>query len=293
MNLPAPVMQTVTELADAIRQSDCILVGAGAGLSAAAGLNYLDSEIFAKYYPDMAKFGYEYQYQLVGENDWSKARMWAYWATHINYVRNIFPSAPLYHQLLKILLGRDFFVVTSNTDRQFLRAGFPAERLFEYQGNYDVFKCTAHPDTHTWDNHADIQNILQHIDHEKFECEESAFPVCPFCGAPAQMGFRPSNYEALTQPYIDFIERCRDKTLCLIEFGVGYNTPGVIRWPFDRITYYYEHAHLFRVNRGYREWAGHAGFPDYPAELEGKVTPINWDAKEVIEALANMLRIPS
>ena len=162
------------ELLSYMDSADKILVGAGAGLSAAAGLSYMDREVFKKYFPDMVRLGYHYEYELVGmrDDEWTPGRKWAYWATHINYVRNIFPPAELYKKLLEILNGRDFFVVTSNCDRQFMRNGFPMERLFEFQGNYDNMGCSVPCTEKTWDNAKYLQHILKHINHETFECSE-------------------------------------------------------------------------------------------------------------------------
>ena len=129
-------------LRNELEHADRILVGAGAGLSASAGLSYLDEAVFREHFPEMYALGYRCQYELVGMKDeeWSVGRKWAYWATHIHYVREVLPPLPLYAELKSLLEGKDFFVVTSNADRQFMRAGFPMERVFEYQGNYDVWE---------------------------------------------------------------------------------------------------------------------------------------------------------
>ncbi len=124
---------TVEELKRWLGSADKILVGAGAGLTAAAGLSYLDEELFRQFQPEMAAMGYHYPYELFQhENDgWPQAREWAYLIRHIHFVRYVFPASELYKKLLRILEGRDFFVITSNADRQLLRAGFPMDRVFE------------------------------------------------------------------------------------------------------------------------------------------------------------------
>ena len=267
--------------------ADKILVGAGAGLSAAAGLSYMDREVFKKYFPDMVRLGYHYEYELVGmrDDEWTPGRKWAYWATHINYVRNIFPPAELYKKLLEILNGRDFFVVTSNCDRQFMRNGFPMERLFEFQGNYDNMGCSVPCTEKTWDNAEYLQHILKHINHETFECSDEALPRCPYCGELAEICFRGDNYAEEREKYIRFINSCANKRLCLIELGVGYNTPGVIRWPFENITYHIPDSRLFRVNTGYREYPDRTAHPEYPKEIEGRAVSLYMDAAALIEEL--------
>lgn len=283
-------MTQIERLHEALRSADKILVGAGAGLSASAGLSYLDSGVFEKYYPDLWREGYRCQYELVGmrDDEWTLGRKWAYWATHVNYVRYIFPSAALYHRLKRLLEGRDYFVVTSNADRQFVRAGFPSERLFEYQGNYDNMGCSARCTKHTWLNKPYLDKVLEHINHETFECSDEAIPRCPYCGKPAEMCFRPENYAEGRDRYIEFVQSAADCRLCIIELGVGFNTPAVIRWPFERITYQYPQSLLFRVNRGYKERRGDRGDTQLPTELYDRASAIGMDAGEVIDELCRL-----
>lgn len=275
-----------------MNSSDKILIGAGAGLSAAAGLSYMDQEAFKKYYPQMANRGYHFAYELVGRGDdeWTPGRKWAYWATHINYVRNIFPSAKLYSTLLDILNGRDYFVVTSNADRQFVRAGFPPERLFEFQGNYDNMGCSVRCTKKTWDNHEYLQRILENIAPDSFECRSEALPRCPYCGELAEICFRGEDYKVHQQRYIDFVETCADKSLCLIELGVGFNTPGVIRWPFENLTYHIDNAYLFRINTSYKDYPyGRTAQTGYPTQIEGKISSLELDAGDVINELHKLI----
>jgi len=277
----------IDALARELQEADRILIGAGAGLSAAAGLSYFDEEAFKTYYPDMAARGYHFPYELVGRGDdeWTPGRKWAYWATHINYVRNIFPPAPLYAKLLSLLEGKDWFVVTSNADRQFYRNGFPMERVFEYQGQYDVMSCSKRCTNRTWNNYEALQHVLKNIDHETFECPPEAMPRCPYCGEPAAVGFRPDDWAEGRDRYVDFVNSSEHLRLCIIELGVGFNTPGVIRWPFERICYAIPRSTLFRVNRGYLDYKNHKGYPEIPQELGNRAVSIDCDAAVVIEAL--------
>ena len=267
--------------------ADRVLIGAGAGLSAAAGLSYFNEEVFRKYFPEMAALGYHCQYELVGmgDADWSLGRKWAYWATHVNYVRNIFPPAPLYSELLRLLDGRDWFVVTSNADRQFFRAGFPMERVFEFQGSYDNLGCSKRCCSHTWPALEPLKHALDSIDHSTFEFPLADIPRCPYCGAPAEMCFRGEGYGEERRRYLDFVDACPGGTLCMIELGVGFNTPGVIRWPFERICHALPEARLFRVNRGYLDYENHRGYPQVPPELAVRAFSIDRDAAEVIHLL--------
>ena len=281
------VRKTIELLKKEMQEADRILIGAGAGLSASAGLSYLDGEVFKKYFPEMYALGYRCQYELVGMKDeeWTMGRKWAYYATHVHYVREMLPSLPLYHELLGLLDGKDWFVVTSNADRQFMRAGFPMERVFEYQGTYDVMGCSKRCTEHKWESLPELHKVLDNIDHDTFECRPEGLPRCPYCGELAEMGFRPENYEEGWDRYANFVNSSAMLRLCIIELGVGFNTPGVIRWPFERFTKLIPGAKLFRVNKGYAEYRNHAGYPKVPEELAGRAFSIPCDATEVIHAL--------
>ncbi|MBR2716753.1 MAG: hypothetical protein IKD79_03340 [Oscillospiraceae bacterium] len=281
--------ETLALLRRELDAADRVLVGAGAGLSAAAGLSYLDAEVFRKYFPDMYRLGYRCQYELVGmkDDEWTPGRKWAYWATHIHYVREILPPLPLYGELLALLEGKDFFVVTSNADRQFMRGGFPMERLFEFQGNYDVLGCSKRCTEHTWESLPALREVLKHIDHETFECPEEAIPRCPYCGAPAEIAFRPENYEEGYRRYADFVNSSAELRLCIVEIGVGFNTPGVIRRPFERFARLIPGSTLFRINKGYADLRDHPGYPNVPKDLAGRAFSLPVDAGEAIRALAD------
>ena len=280
-------LEDLSRLKTELAEADRVLVGAGAGLSASAGLSYLDEGAFLLHFPEMYRLGYRCQYELVGmrDSDWTPGRKWAYWATHICYVRETVPSLPLYGKLLRLLEGKDWFVVTSNADRQFLRAGFDMDRVFEYQGNYDVLACSKRCTRHTWESLPALREVKAHIDHETFECPEEFIPRCPYCGEYAEIGFRPENHEEGFRRYADFVNSSADLRLCILELGVGFNTPGVIRWPFERFTRLIPRATLFRVNRGYMDGAGYKGYPQVPEDLGNRAYPLDLDAGEAVEWL--------
>jgi NAD-dependent SIR2 family protein deacetylase len=241
----------------------------------------------------MAAMGYHYPYELFQheEDGWPQAREWAYLIRHINFVRHVFPPAELYKKLLHIVADKDFFAVTSNADRQLMRAGFPMDRVFEAQGSYDRLRCTRGCTRETWEIKPYIDKLLPLIDPKTFTIsDESAIPYCPHCGAPLYTAFRAfEGYKDEEKRFYDWLGTTGGKKLCLLELGVGFNTPGVIRWPFERLTYTSRNAHLFRVNREYNEWPGQGGYPMVPEELGDKATPMPYDAKTVIEWLYNNL----
>ncbi len=281
--------ENMQQLKHWIDSSDKILIGAGAGLSAAAGLSYLDAELFKQFQPEMAAMGYQYPYELFQhENDgWPQPREWAYLIRHVNFVRHVFPASELYKKLLSVVRDKDYFAVTSNCDRQFMRTGFDMSRVFEAQGSYDRLRCTGKCTRETWDIKPHIDRLLPLIDSETFMISDpDAIPYCPNCGAPLYTAFRAfEGYKDEQSRYIDWLESTNGHKLCLLEIGVGFNTPVVIRWPFERLTYAHDDAHLFRVNKEYREWPGHGGYSAVPVELGDKATAMPYDAAAVIDWL--------
>ena len=286
-NYSTDFTESIEKLKEWLDSTDTVLIGAGAGLTAAAGLSYLDQDLFKQFQPEMAAMGYRYPYELFQHESWPQAREWAYNIRHINFVRYVFPAAQLYKKLLKVVEDKDYFVVTSNCDRQFMRAGFLMDRVFEAQGSYDRLRCTANCTRETWEIKPYIDKLLPLIDSETFKIsDEGAIPNCPYCGAQLSTAFRAfEGYKNERQRYIDFVESTTTKKLCIMELGVGFNTPVVIRWPFERLAYAHNNAHLFRINKEYREWPGHGGYPMVPEELKNKATVMPYDAKDVIESL--------
>lgn len=167
-----------------------------------------------------------------------------------------------------------------------MRAGIPMERTCEYQGTYDVMGCSERCSEQTWDGLPHIHKILEHINHDTFECSEEGLPRCPYCGALAELVFRHENFEKEDfRRYADFVESSADKRLCILELGVGFNMPVVIRWPFEKYIRVFPKAKLFRVSRGYAGYRDHPAYYQVPEDLQGRAFSIHADAGEAIHAL--------
>ena len=283
--------ETIDAIARAIRRSECVLIGAGAGLSAAAGIDYTDTEVFARVFPKWAERGYRMQYEFVGAHDWAEPAKWAYWATHLNYVFYQFPPSPLYKKLHAIVQDKDFYVITTNADGLFIKSGFEADRVFQAQGNYERLRCTRACTPETWDTKPFIDRILDHIDYETLEVADPAvLPTCPYCGAPLFVAFRArEEYPQQAANYHRWLEGVLDKNLVVMEIGVGFNTPGVIRWPFERLVNVHKDATFIRINGDYRDLANTAR-PEIPNGIRSKSLSINADAGEIIEILHGRLK---
>ncbi len=282
--------ETIDAMARAIRLSERVLIGAGAGLSAAAGIDYTDTEAFARVFPKWAERGHHMQYEFVGVHEWAEPAKWAYWATHLNYVFYQFPPSPLYRKLHDIVRDKDFYVITSNADGLFIKSGFQADRVFQAQGNYERLRCTRSCTAETWDTKPFVDRILDHIDYETLEVADPAvLPACPYCGAPLFVAFRArEEYPRQEADYRRWLEGVLDRKLTVMEIGVGFNTPGVIRWPFERLVHIHPDVTFIRVNADYRNFADTAR-PGIPREIRSKSISVNADAGEIIEALHGRL----
>lgn len=277
-------------ISDSIKTSKHVLIGGGAGLSASAGIDYTDSNTFSKLFPRWVEKGYRMQYEFIGFEDWTEGERWAYWATHMNHVFYKFPPSPLYKKLNEIIKDRDFFVITSNADGMFIKSGFDEDRVFQAQGNYDRLMCMKHCTNETWHTKPFIDRALEAIDHETFSVADSAIPTCPNCGGKMTVAFRMrEDYEQWAERYQNWITGIMDKKLTVMEFGVGFNTPGVIRRPFEYLVYSHENVLFVRVNKSYINYAN-TGYPQIPEQIKEKSISVNGDAGDFINRLHKYMR---
>lgn len=221
--------------------ADAILIGAGAGLSAAAGFVY-DGERFDQnfadfrdkyHFSDMYTGGF-YPYAAPEEH-------WAYWSRYIWI--NRYQDAPesVYQDLLALVDGKDYFVLTTNVDHCFQKAGFDKRRLFYTQGDYGLFQCSEPCCQETWDNEAAVREMVEQQRDMRIPSE--LIPRCPRCGKPLTMNLRSDDkfvqdegWYAAAGRYSDFLRRHQNGAVLYLELGVGYNTPGIIKFPFWNMT---------------------------------------------------------
>ena len=239
----------IKKLQEAIHTADAILIGAGAGLSAAAGLTY-SGERFHRLFGDFEKkYGITDIYTGGFFPFPTEEERWAWWSRHIWYNRYTDAPKPVYQQLLSIVKDKDYFVLTTNVDHQFQRAGFDKKRLFYTQGDYGLLQCTKPCCQKTWDNEEQIREMVEQQKDMRIPTE--LIPHCPNCGRLMTTNLRADDkfvedegwYEAAKR-YDAFTEKIRGKRLLLLELGVGMNTPGIIKIPFlkmamndDNVTY--------------------------------------------------------
>ena len=218
-----------------------VLIGAGAGLSASAGLTY-SGERFERYFSDFhQRYGITdmysggfYPYDTLEE-------YWAWWSRHIFYNRYADAPVPVYQVLLSLVKNKDYFVLTTNVDHQFQKAGFDKQRLFYTQGDYGLWQCSKACHNKTYDNESSVRRMVEQQQDMKIPSE--LIPHCPVCGAPMIMNLRcddtfvqDEGWYAAAERYSDFVKQHRSGKILYLELGVGNNTPAIIKYPFWRMT---------------------------------------------------------
>lgn len=231
----------INRLKEKIAEADAILIGAGAGLSASAGLSY-SGERFDKYFADFKeKYGIEDMYSGGFYPFQSLEEYWAWWSRHILINRYDVTVGQPYRDLLTLVKNKDYFVLTTNADHQFQLAGFNKKRLFYTQGDYGLRQCSKACHDKTYDNEALVRKMVSEQRDMKIPSE--LIPKCPVCGAPMTMNLRCDDkfvqdegwYKAAMR-YDNFIRRHKNLNILFLELGVGANTPAIIKYPFWQMT---------------------------------------------------------
>ena len=282
-------MNDVECLFHALNDCNYVLIGAGAGLSAAAGISFANEDAFRADYPALWAQGVHSDYQTFSYKGWLDGQRWGYLAHHIKKMVLDMPALPLYHELLALLDGLDYHIITSNVDRQFAKAGFPAERVFEAQGHYLTLVCNDGCSEEEWDIAPALEIIRAHTNPRDLTVPEDVLPRCPHCGAPLRMAFRDTKAHAEGEArYRDFLARSEGHSIAIVEFGVGFNSAGVIRVPFERIVGERPEAQFFRITVDYADSDIEIAYPEIPKPIANQSRSINRDAGEVIRALLVM-----
>ena len=270
---------TLERLRKWIEEADAIVIGAGAGLSSAAGFEY-GGAFFKEHFPEMVALGYRDMYAAGFHPFPSSEEKWAYWAKHIFYCRYQ-GAKQLYKDLLEVVGSKNYFVITTNVDHQFQLAGFDKRRLFYTQGDYGLFQCAVPCHHKTYDNEITVRQMIEkQKDHR---IPPSLIPICPVCGEEMTTNLRvdgtfvqDEGWAEASGRYADFLSRSKDKKVLFLELGVGFNTPGIIKAPFIQMTQAFPSAHYAVINQG----------GNYlPKEIEGKSMIFDMDLAEAIAAL--------
>lgn len=264
-----------------LKDADAVLIGAGAGLSTAAGFAY-SGERFEKAFPDfIQKYHFRDMYTAGFYPYPSKEEFWAYWSRYIFINRYQDAQKPVYSQLLNLVKGKDYFVLTTNVDHCFQKAGFDKDRLFYTQGDYGLFQCSVPCHRRTYDNKEIVLKMVEQQKDRRIPSE--LIPSCPKCGEPMAMNLRSDDtfvedlgWSEAASRYVNFIQAHEGKKLLLLELGVGSNTPGIIKYPFWRLTAQNPNATYICINFGEAEC---------PNAIESRSIVINADIADFIDKL--------
>lgn len=245
----------IEQLKSALDKADAVVIGAGAGLSTSAGFVY-NGERFKKYFSDFeAKYGFHdmysggfYPYDTLEEH-------WAYWSRYIYVNRYVDAPKPVYEELLSLVKDKDYFVLTTNVDHCFQKAGFDKKRLFYTQGDYGLFQCSEPCHQKNYDNEDVIRQMVKQQRDMKIPAE--LIPHCPVCGKPMTMNLRSDDtfvedegWHRAAERYSLFLRRHEGMQTLFLELGVGYNTPVIIKYPFWRMTHENKNATYVCLNYG-------------------------------------------
>jgi len=290
--------ERISRLKNELGTADAVVIGAGAGLSTAAGLTY-SGERFERYFFDFAKkYGIRDIYSGGFYPFPDEETRWAWWARHIYYNRYIDPQKPVYHKLFDLVKDKDYFVVTTNVDHQFQRAGFDKKRLFYTQGDYGLFQSVNPSLQKTYDNEEwvkkamDAQGFVKDADgvyqvpedgQIAMRIPSDLIPKCPDDGSDVTMNLRADDsfvedegWHRASAAYSDFLRRHEKVHVLYLELGVGANTPVIVKYVFQSLTAENPLATYACIN--YNEAYA-------PEEIADRSIVINGDAWEIISNL--------
>jgi NAD-dependent SIR2 family protein deacetylase len=272
------------QIKDKIKNADAIIIGAGAGLSTAAGVNY-GTLNFSKLFPELVKtYGFTDMYTSSFYNFNTEEEKWSYFAKHINYLCTGMEATITYKRLYELVKNKNYFVITTNVDRQFLKAGFDQNKVFEVQGALSKIQCSKACHNKLYDDTNMVKEMLEKNIETKIP--KNLIPKCPVCGETMEVNLRKDNFfvedtywQEHNKSYEKFINENKDKNILFLEFGVGFNTPGIIRYPFEQLTKKLDNAFLIRINDKYA---------DISNELKNKSLEVQDDIYKVIESLGEL-----
>ena len=277
----------IKNLQTALSEADTVVIGAGAGLSTSAGFVY-SGERFETYFSDFAaKYDIKDMYSGGFYPFATLEEHWAYWSRYIYINRYMDAPEPVYDAILKLVQDKDYFVITTNVDHCFQKAGFDKKRLFYTQGDYGLFQCSEPCCQETFENEAVISEMVMQQENMKIPTE--LLPVCPHCGKPLTMNLRSDDkfvedegWHQAAERYENFLRTRAGGKILFLELGVGYNTPGIIKYPFWQMTAKNPDAIYACINQGQAVC---------PPEIERRSVCVNADIGQVLQNLSDAVTL--
>ena len=274
----------MTDLKKIIRllsKADAILIGAGAGLSESAGFHYSGEKFKEDFKEYIEKYNFKDLYTSSFYQFQTSEEKWAYWAKHIYFSYYENEKNELYQKIYGLVKDKNYFVITTNTDGKFIQNGFDREKVFEVQGRYSDFQCSVPCNDKLYDNETFVYKALMLTKDLKIPSD--MIPKCPVCGEEMVVNLRIDDrfveddlWRKSQNNYHEFLNENKDKKIVYLEFGVGFNTPGIIRFPFEQMTANNHNAKLIRINKTNSI---------VPEEIEDRSISISGDISNVINKI--------
>lgn len=281
VNSTSACWDDISRLKRELDTADAVVIGAGAGLSTSAGFTY-GGERFHRYFSDFeAKYGFHDMYSGGFYPYATPEERWAFWSRTIYINRYQDPPKPVYQDLLQLVRGKDYFVLTTNVDHCFQKAGFDKQRLFYTQGDYGLWQCSRPCHQKTYDNEAAVRKMF--TQQRDLRVPSDLVPHCPVCGAPMSMNLRVDDtfvedvgWHAAAGRYEAFLRSHQGQHLLFLELGVGGNTPVIIKYPFWNMTHQNPRATYACINLAEAYC---------PKEIQKQAICIDGDIGNVLHAL--------
>ena len=286
----------IERLQTALESADAVVIGAGSGLSTSAGFTY-SGERFEQYFSDFYdKYGFSDMYSGGFYPYETPEEYWAYWSRYVFINRYMNAPKPVYESLFSLVKDKDYFVLTTNVDHCFQKAGFDKHRLFYTQGDYGLFQCSEPCCAETFDNGEIIKSMVAAQGYTiepdgtlvppktpKTTVPTELVPRCPHCGRPMTMNLRADDtfvedegWHQAAARYENFLRTRAGQRTLFLELGVGYNTPGIIKYPFWQMTVRNPKTIYACINRGQAVC---------PGEIEKQAICIDGDIGEILTQL--------
>lgn len=287
-------LQQIEKAAEWIKEADCIIIGAGAGLSASAGFEY-SGKRFEKYIKDLENaYGYQDMYSGGFYPYPSWEAYWAFFSRMIYLNRYMNPPISVYETLLDLVRNKDYFALTTNVDHMFQKAGFDKQRIFYTQGDYGLFQTQSGRQKEIWDNEEAIKAMVEDQGfviaengelfvpaHLKREISSHLVPKDLQSGELLVPNLRidetfvqDAGWNAAEARYHAFLEKASEKKTLFLELGVGFNTPGIIKYPFQSMAQRFEDARMISIDSAYPDCRRQGRFMELGGDLNAVLRQI-------------------
>lgn len=278
------IYSKINRISKMLEQAEAIVIGAGAGLSASAGLSYSGKRFKENFAEFIEKYNMEDMYSAGFYPFDTHEEKWAYWSKHIVCNRYQPGATKLYKELFQLMKDKNYFVITTNVDHQFWLSGFENDRIFATQGDYGLFQCAKSCHRNLYNNELEVKAMISQ--QKNCKIPNTMVPKCPQCGGDMEVNLRFDSsfvedetwYEA-AERYNEFLNIYQNKKILFLELGVGMNTPGIIKYPFWQLVHQLKQSFYICINKG-QAWA--------PDEIKERAVCIDCDISQVLEMLGGL-----